>query len=48
MWLNYLIDDRHFSYITKMKKEKNPCLRHLNENENNNKKIKEKKNPAAY
>jgi hypothetical protein len=25
MWLNYLIDDRHFSYITKMKKRKNPA-----------------------
>jgi len=42
MWLNYLIDDRHFSYITKMKKQKKPCLPHLNENENNNNKRKEK------
>jgi hypothetical protein len=25
MWLNYLIDDRHFSYIKKMKKRKNPA-----------------------
>jgi hypothetical protein len=25
MWLNYLIDDRHFSYITKMKNRKNPA-----------------------